>query len=163
MGTELHTLQPPAGARKKKKRKGRGPGSGNGKTSGRGMKGQRSRNTVRRQFEGGQLPIHMRVPKRGFVNIYRVPVHSVNVGRIDGVFVDGDEITVEALRAKSLIPKKATIVKLLAGGDLTKKLTIRLHRASAAAITKVEAAGGTMALEPLPEPAKPKRKVASAG
>jgi len=149
MGTELHNLKPPAGARRKRKRVGRGPGSGNGKTSGRGMKGQRARNTVRVGFEGGQLPIHRRVPKRGFVNIHRVEVHGINVGRIDDAFAAGDEVTVEALRAKGLIPKRATVVKLLGTGELTKKLSITLHRTSAAARAKVEAAGGTVEILPV--------------
>ena len=145
MGTELHTLKPPAGARKKKKRVGRGPGSGTGKTSGRGMKGQKARNNVIPQFEGGQMPIHRRVPKRGFVNIHRVEVHGINVGRLDQL-ADGTEVTPEYLHANGLVPKKATIIKVLGSGEITKKLTIKVHRISASARTKIEAAGGTIEL-----------------
>lgn len=145
MGTELHNLKPPAGARKRKKRVGRGPGSGNGKTSGRGMKGQRARNTVRLSFEGGQNPIHRRVPKRGFTNIYRVEVHGVNVGRLDQL-PEGTEVTPELLHEKGMVPKKATIIKVLGDGELTKKLTIKVHRISGSAKNKVEAVGGTVEL-----------------
>lgn len=145
MGTELHTLKPPAGARKRRKRVGRGPGSGNGKTSGRGMKGQRARNTVRPAFEGGQNPIHRRVPKRGFVNIHRVEVHGINVGRLDQL-EDGTEVTPEFLHGNGLVPKKATIIKVLGDGELSKKLTLKVHRVSASARAKIEAAGGTIEL-----------------
>ncbi|KIG15760.1 LSU ribosomal protein L15p (L27Ae) [Enhygromyxa salina] len=145
MGTELHTLQPPAGARHRKKRIGRGPGSGNGKTAGRGSKGTRKRNTVAPGFEGGQLPIHRRVPKRGFVNIHRVEVHGVNVGRLDNL-EDGTVVTPELLHELGYVPKKATIIKVLADGELGKKLTIRVHRISGSARAKIEAAGGTIEL-----------------
>ncbi len=145
MGTELHDLQPPVGARKRRKRIGRGPGSGTGKTAGRGMKGQRARNTVRPAFEGGQNPIHRRVPKRGFVNIHRVEVHGINVGRLE-LLEAGTEVTPEFLHAKGLVPKKATIIKVLGDGELTKKLTIKLDRVSASARVKIEAAGGTIEL-----------------
>ena len=102
MGTELHNLKAPEGARKKKKRIGRGPGSGNGKTAGRGSKGQKKRSTVRVGFEGGQNPIHRRVPKRGFVNNNRVEVHGVNVARLSAAFDAGSEVTVEELLARGL-------------------------------------------------------------
>lgn len=148
MGTELHTLKPPAGARKKKKRVGRGPGSGTGKTSGRGMKGQKARNNVIPQFEGGQMPIHRRVPKRGFVNIHRVEVHGINLSRIEGAFADGETADIETIRAKGLVPKKATIIKLLGSGEITKKVTVKVHRASKTAQSKLEAAGGTLELVP---------------
>jgi large subunit ribosomal protein L15 len=148
MGTELHTLKPPAGARKKRKRVGRGPGSGTGKTSGRGMKGQKARNNVIPQFEGGQMPIHRRVPKRGFVNIHRVEVHGINLSRIEGAFADGETADIEAIRAKGLVPKKATIIKLLGSGEITKKVTVKVHRASKSAQAKLEAAGGTLELVP---------------
>lgn len=145
MGTELHTLQPPVGARKRKKRIGRGPGSGTGKTAGRGSKGTRKRNTVAPGFEGGQLPIHRRVPKRGFVNIYRVEVHGVNVGRLDDL-ADGTVVTPELLHAHGYVPKKARIIKVLGDGELGKKLTIRVHRISDSARAKIEGAGGTIEL-----------------
>lgn len=153
MGTELHTLKPPAGARKKRKRVGRGPGSGKGKTSGRGMKGQRARNNLPMAvFEGGQLPIARRVPKRGFVNIFRVEVHGINLDRIDGAYADGDVVDIESIRAKGLVPKKATIIKLLGTGEITKKVTVKVHRTSASAQAKLEAAGGTLELVPLKAP-----------
>ena len=149
MGTTLDTLKPPAGARRPKKRVGRGPGSGNGKTSGRGTKGQRKRNNVRRGFEGGQLPIHMRIPKRGFVNIHRVEVCGINVARLE-LLDEGTEVTPELLHERGMVPKKATIIKVLGDGELTKKLTIKVHRISASARAKVEGAGGTIDLIPAP-------------
>ncbi len=146
MGTELHTLTPPAGHRHRKKRVGRGPGSGKGRLSTRGSKGQKHRNSVPLHFEGGQLPLHRRVPKRGFTNIHRVEVHGVNLDRVDAAFADGDTVTVESLHARGLVPKKATIVKLLGNGEISKKLTIQVHRASETAKSKLEAAGGTLEL-----------------
>jgi len=158
MGTELHTLKPPAGARKRKKRIGRGPGSGTGKTAGRGSKGTKKRNTVAPGFEGGQLPIHRRVPKRGFVNIHRIEVYGVNIGRLDQLD-EGTVVTPELLHERGLVPKKADRIKVLGDGDLSKKLTIRVHRISAMARAKVEQAGGTIELIPTPErPAKGVRK-----
>ncbi len=156
MGTELHTLTPPEGARKKRKRIGRGPGSGNGKTAGRGSKGQKKRNNVRVGFEGGQNPIHRRVPKVGFINIHRVEVTGVNLGRVSEAFEAGGEVTVESLREKGLIPKKAKLIKLLAHGDVDKKLTVKVHRISEKAREKIEAAGG--AVELLEVRAKPGTK-----
>lgn len=153
MGTTLHDLQPPEGARKKKKRVGRGIGSRRGKTSTRGMKGQLARRTsMPVAFEGGQNPIHRRVPKRGFINIHRVEVHGINVSALDAAFGANEEVTMEALRAKGLIPKKADVVKVLGNGEVSKALKIRVHRASGSAKEKIEAAGGS--LEFVPEPGK---------
>ncbi|MCA9708579.1 MAG: 50S ribosomal protein L15 [Myxococcales bacterium] len=147
MGTTLETLSPPAGARKRKKRIGRGIGSHRGKTSGKGMKGQLYRHrAMPAWFEGGQLPLHMRLPKRGFINIHRVEVHGINVGLLEGKFEAGTEITPELLHERGLVPKKANVIKLLGTGELSTALTIRLHRASASAQAKVEAAGGTLQL-----------------
>lgn len=146
MGTTLHTLQAPEGHRRRRKRVGRGIGSGRGKTATRGMKGQRARNRARVGFEGGQNPIYRRVPKRGFVNLFRVEVHGVNVGRINDAFEEGAVVDEAGLRAHGLIPKRAKIIKLLADGDVSKKFTLKLHRASAAAREKVEAAGGSIEL-----------------
>jgi large subunit ribosomal protein L15 len=143
MGTELHTLQPPKGARKPKKRIGRGPGSGTGKTAGRGSKGTRKRNTVTPGFEGGQLPIHRRVPKRGFVNIHRVEVHGVNVGRLENLEA-GTVVTPELLHELGYVPKRANVIKLLGDGELSKKLTIDVDAVSRGAATAVAAAGGTV-------------------
>jgi large subunit ribosomal protein L15 len=145
MGTSLHTLKPPAGARKRRKRVGRGPGSGLGETAGRGSKGTKKRNTVSPGFEGGQLPIHRRVPKRGFVNIHRIEVHGVNVGRLDNLD-EGTVVTPELLHELGYVPKRATVIKLLGDGELTKKLTIKVHRISSSAQSKVEGAGGTIEL-----------------
>lgn len=152
MGSELNELRPPAGHRKKKKRLGRGPGSGLGKTSGRGVKGQTARRQISPAFEGGQLPIHRRVPKRGFTNLNRVEVTGVNVGRLD-VLADGTVVTPELLHENQLVPKRANIIKLLGDGELTKKLTIKVHRISESARAKVEAAGGSIELIAPPEPA----------
>jgi large subunit ribosomal protein L15 len=145
MGTSLHTLKPPAGARKRRKRVGRGPGSGLGETAGRGSKGAKKRNTVSPGFEGGQLPIHRRVPKRGFVNIHRVEVHGVNVGRLEDLD-HGTVVTPELLHELGYVPKRATVIKVLGDGELTKKLTIKVHRISASAQSKVEGAGGSVEL-----------------
>ncbi|MCX4241295.1 50S ribosomal protein L15 [Paraliomyxa miuraensis] len=147
MGTTLHTLTPPPGARKKKQRIGRGIGSHRGKTSGRGMKGQLARRTkMSPAFEGGQLPIHRRVPKRGFVNIHRIEVHGINVGLLEGKLEAGTEVTPELLHELGLVPKKANVIKLLGTGELKTKLTIKVHRISESARAKVEGAGGTVEL-----------------
>lgn len=147
MGTTLHDLQPPAGAHKKKKRVGRGIGSGKGKTSTRGTKGQLARRTsMKASFEGGQLPIHRRVPKRGFVNIHRIEAHAVNVDMLERHFDAGAEITPEVLHERGLVPKKANLIKLLGTGELSKKLTVKVHRISGSAKTKVEGAGGSVEL-----------------
>ena len=164
MGTTLHTLKPPAGARRAKTRVGRGIGSGKGKTSTRGMKGQHARNnSMPASFEGGQMPIHRRVPKRGFTNIWRTEVHGVNLGRIDGAFAANEDVTIEALRAKGLLPKRANIIKILGTGDVSKALKITAHRVSASAKAKVEKAGGSIELLPVqPRGPKPKADEASA-
>jgi large subunit ribosomal protein L15 len=144
MGITLHTLQPPAGARKRRKRVGRGIGSGRGKTATRGSKGQRARRGIPARFEGGQNPIHRRVPKRGFVNADRVEVFGVNVDRLEEFFAAGDVVTVEALQEKGLVPRSNREIKLLGTGELTKKLTIKLPRCSEGAREKVVAAGGSV-------------------
>lgn len=147
MGTTLHTLKPPVGARKKMKRVGRGVGSGKGKTSGRGMKGQMARRQPPRPgFEGGQNPIHRRVPKRGFVNVFREEYHAVNVALLEGKFDAGAEVTPEALHEKGLVPKKAKLFKLLGTGEISTAIKVKLHRVSEAAKAKVEAAGGSIEL-----------------
>jgi large subunit ribosomal protein L15 len=147
MGTTLHDLRPPEGARRRRKRVGRGIGSGRGKTATRGTKGQlKHRIGVRDGFEGGQNPIHRRVPKRGFVNIHRVEVHGINVGLLEGKFDAGTEVTVDLLHERGLIPKNAEVVKLLGTGELSTALKIKLHRASKSARAKVEAAGGSLDL-----------------
>jgi large subunit ribosomal protein L15 len=144
MGTTLHTLKPPAGARKKMKRVGRGIGSGKGKTSGRGMKGQMARRQPPSPaFEGGQNPIHRRVPKRGFVNIFRDEFYAVNVALLEGKFAAGTEVTPQALHEAGLVPKRAKMFKLLGTGEIKTALKIKLHQASESAKSKIEAAGGS--------------------
>lgn len=129
------------------KRVGRGIGSRRGKTSTHGQKGQLARHdAMPAAFEGGQNPIHRRVPKRGFINIHRVEVHGVNVGSLAGAFVSGDVVTAEALHERGLIPKRAEIVKLLGDGEVKVALTIQLHRISKSAREKIEAAGGKVEL-----------------
>lgn len=145
MGTTLDTLQPPPGARKRRKRIGRGIGSRRGKTSTRGQKGQLARhNEMPDHFEGGQLPIQRRVPKRGFINIHREEIHGINVGLLEGRFTSGEEVTLESLRDKRLIPKRVKMVKLLGSGELKTALTIRVDRISESARQKIEAAGGSV-------------------
>lgn len=146
MGTTLHTLAPNPGATRKRKRVGRGPGSGYGKTAGRGQKGQKSRagsHGARVGFEGGQMPMQRRLPKRGFVNIFRVEAHPVNIGVLANKFAAGETVDVEALRRVGLVPKKANVIKILGDGELNHELTVRAHRFSKSAVAKIEAAGGS--------------------
>ncbi len=145
MGTTLSTLKPPVGARRKRKRVGRGPGSGTGKTSGRGHKGQKARSggSIRRGFEGGQMPLQRRLPKRGFKNIFRVQVDQVNLDVLDRVF-DAGEVDPAQMRAKGVVPRKAAVIKVLGRGELSKALTVKAHRFSQTAREKIEAAGGTV-------------------
>ena len=144
---KLETLAPNPGATKTKKRLGRGRGSGTGKTSGKGVKGQKARpghHGARKAFEGGQMPMPRRIPKRGFKNFFRVEAWPINVGMLEGLFDAGAVVDVDALRAKGVLPKKAETVKILGEGELTKKLTVKAHRFSATAKQKVEAAGGVV-------------------
>ncbi|MBE7452572.1 MAG: 50S ribosomal protein L15 [Kofleriaceae bacterium] len=145
MGTTLHTLAPNKGATKTKKRLGRGRGSGTGKTSGKGVKGQKARaghHGARIGFEGGQMPMKMRIGKRGFKNPFRVQAHPINLKTLEEVFDAGATVDVEALRARGLVPKRVVCLKILAEGELTKKLVVKAHRFSAAAREKIEKAGG---------------------
>src|SRR5262249_49396729 len=145
MGTKLEDLAPNPGATKTKKRLGRGRGSGTGKTSGKGVKGQKARpghHGARRGFEGGQMPMKMRIPKRGFKNPFGVEAGPINVGTLEETFEAGATVDLDALRAAGLVPKKAEVIKILGEGELSKKLTIHAHRFSEVAKQKVEAAGG---------------------
>ena len=137
---KLHDLSPAKGSRRPRKRIGRGPGSGLGKTAGRGHKGQRSRSgfSQRRGFEGGQMPLVRRVPKRGFTNIFRREYAVVNVRDLAGL--EG-EITPETLLENGLV-RRGKPVKVLADGELKKALTVKAHKFSAAARAKIESAGG---------------------
>jgi large subunit ribosomal protein L15 len=141
-GTGVHDLRPSPGATHARKRVGRGPGSGHGKTAGRGHKGQRSRSGYShlRGFEGGQMPLHRRLPKRGFTNIFRTEYTPVNLSALDA-FGAGEEIGPERLKAQGLAGKN-DLVKILGGGDLTKALVVKAHKFSASAREKIEKAGG---------------------
>ncbi len=144
MGTTLSTLAPNKGATRKRKRIGRGPGSGYGKTAGKGQKGQKARaghHGSKVGFEGGQMPMQRRLPKRGFANPFRVEAAPINVAALEKF--DG-EVDVAALKAAGVVPRKAKVVKVLGQGNLTKKLTVRAHRFSKSAREKIEAAGGTV-------------------
>ena len=142
----LHELAPAEGARKKRKRVGRGEGSGHGKTSGRGHKGHKARSGggTRPGFEGGQMPIHRRLPKRGFTNIFRRDVAEVNIRDLDR-FDSGATVDEAALRAAGLVKGAGKTVKLLGKGEIEVPLTIRLKAVSAGARRKIEAAGGSVA------------------
>lgn len=142
----LDRLQPRPGARQARKRVGRGPGSGLHKTSGRGTKGQGKRSPGRETpvwFEGGQMPLVRRLPKRGFHNLFKKTSRAVNVGAL-AAFGDGARVDVEALERRGLIRRSARPVKLLAEGDAPRNLTVAVHAASAAARQKIESAGGAV-------------------
>ena len=140
----LNRLRPPKGAKHPKKRVGRGPGSGHGKTATRGTKGAQSRSGFRfkRGFEGGQTPLHRRVPKRGFHNLFRVEYAVVNLDTLAAVFDAGSSVTPEVLRERGLVREKTAKVKVLGRGDIAKALTVRAHKFSGSAAKKIEAAGG---------------------
>ncbi len=139
----LHELSPAAGSNTKAYRKGRGHGSGNGKTAGRGHKGQwaRSGGGVRVGFEGGQMPLARRLPKRGFHNIFAKPLEAVNVSALEK-FADGAVVNAQALLEKGILSKCQYGVKILGKGEITKKLTVQATAFSASAKEKIEAAGG---------------------
>ena len=139
----LHELSPAAGSNTKAYRKGRGAGSGNGKTAGRGHKGQwaRSGGGVRVGFEGGQMPLARRLPKRGFHNIFAKPLEAVNVSVLEK-FEDGAVANAQALLEKGILSKCQYGAKILGNGNLTKKLTVQASAFSASAKEKIEAAGG---------------------
>jgi len=140
----LSDLKPPKGAKHAKKRVGRGQGSGNGKTAGRGHKGQKSRSgyKFKRGFEGGQMPLHRRVPKRGFHNPFRVEYEVVNLDTLGQFFEAGVVVTPDLLRERGIVQSVAGLVKVLARGDLKKALTVRAHKFSGKAAEKIAAAGG---------------------
>jgi large subunit ribosomal protein L15 len=146
--SDLSNLPRPEGANRDRKRLGRGPGSGKGKTSGKGHKGQKARtghHGTPAWFEGGQMPIQRRVPKRGFTNIFRTEYEIVNLDAIQAL--EETEITPEVLHQYRLIDLgKGRPVKVLANGELDRKVTVRAHKVSAAARAKIEAAGGSVEL-----------------
>lgn len=140
---KLHDLSPALGSTKDSKRIGRGHGSGNGKTAGKGHKGQKARagHGMRPGFEGGQMPLQRRVPKRGFNNIFAKEVTAVNVSALE-VFEDGATVDAAALKEKGIIKTADNAVKVLGNGKLTKKLTVKLNAFSASAAEKINSVGG---------------------
>jgi len=140
----LHELRPADGSHRDRKRVGRGHGSGNGKTAGAGHKGQKSRSgyKFKRGFEGGQMPLHRRVPKRGFHNPFRVEYEVVNLDMLEAKFEAGTVITPELLREEGLVAGGKAPVKILARGEIKKKLTVKAHKFSGKAAEKLAAAGG---------------------
>jgi large subunit ribosomal protein L15 len=147
MSITLHNLHPNEGATKDKKRLGRGRGSGKGKTSGKGVKGQKARpghHGARLAFEGGQMPMPRRIPKRGFKNPNRVEAFPINVAQLEKLFDAGATVDLASLRAKGIVPKLVEYVKILGEGDLKKKLTIKANGVSESARSKIEAAGGSI-------------------
>ena len=145
---KLHELKPAEGSRKERNRVGRGTGSGNGKTSGRGHKGQNARSGggVRPGFEGGQMPIYRRLPKRGFKNIWAKKYVAINLLTLEKKLDDGAEVSLESLRELGVIKKKNFIdgIRVLGKGELTKKLNVKAAGVSESAKQKIEAAGGTV-------------------
>ncbi|MCI8941374.1 MAG: 50S ribosomal protein L15 [Dorea sp.] len=140
---KLHELSKPAGSTKKPKRKGRGTATGQGKTAGRGMNGQKSRSGggVRLGFEGGQMPLYRRIPKRGFTNVFKKEWSIMNLSDLN-CYEDGTVVNPEKLIADGKVKQVTAGVKILGNGNLEKKLTIQANKFSKAAIEKIEAAGG---------------------
>jgi large subunit ribosomal protein L15 len=145
MPLSLNNLKPAAGSTHKKKRVGRGPGSGLGKTAGRGHKGQKSRSgySSRPGFEGGQMPLQRRLPKRGFTNIFKKQWIEISLAKIESNFNAGDDVTPEILHERGLIKKAKHDLVILGSGDISKALNISAHRFTKAAREKIEKAGGT--------------------
>jgi large subunit ribosomal protein L15 len=146
---DMNKLSPTPGSKKNRKRVGRGPGSGLGKTAGRGQKGQKSRSggNVHPRFEGGQMPLHMRLPKRGFNNKrFGTVLAEVNVGQLEPKFEAGAVVDIVALQESGVVANVRDGVKLLGNGEITKALTVKVHKVSAGARAKIEAAGGTVEL-----------------
>lgn len=139
----LSNLKPPAGQKHKKQRVGQGMGTGRGKYSGRGAKGAKSVSGYSRMrgFEGGQMPLHRRLPKRGFTNIFRKEYAVVNIGALEGL--DGDSFTPESLLELGVIHKLKDGLKILGGGELKRKVAVKAHVFSKSALEKIQAAGGT--------------------
>ena len=142
---KLHELKPPVGSRHRRKIVGRGPGSGHGMTSGRGEKGQKARSGggTRPGFEGGQLPLHRRVPKRGFVNLFRKVYEVLNVKDLER-FAPGTAVTPASLAEAGMVRVASAAIKILGEGSLSKPLTVSAHRFSKTAEEKIRAAGGTV-------------------
>jgi len=145
MTLSLNNLHPAKGSTHKKKRLGRGPGTGLGKTAGRGNKGQKSRSgySSKTGFEGGQMPLHRRLPKRGFTNIFKKQWIEVSLDALENSFAADDEITPEVLHERGIIKKAKHDIVVLGNGDVTKALKISAHRFTKNAREKIEKAGGT--------------------
>jgi len=146
MAISLNTLKPAKGSTHKKKRVGRGPGSGLGKTAGRGEKGQKSRSgySAKIGFEGGQMPLHRRLPKRGFTNIFKKRWVEISLGSLDQHFEADAEITPEVLHDRGLIKKAKYDVVVLGNGEVSKPLRVSAHRFTKSAREKIEKAGGAV-------------------
>ncbi|UDM32382.1 50S ribosomal protein L15 [Lentilactobacillus laojiaonis] len=138
---EMNELKPVEGSRPSRTRKGRGRSAGKGKTAGRGQKGQKARSKTRLGFEGGQMPLYRRIPKRGFNNINRKEYAVVNVEKLN-IFDDGTEVTPEVLVEKGIVKNTKSGIKILGDGELTKKLTVKANKFSNSAKTVIENAGG---------------------
>jgi len=150
---KLHHLKPAPGAHRKRTRKGRGEAAGKGKTAGRGTKGTGARGTMRSGFEGGQTPLHQRLPKLpGFTPRNRVEYATVNVGRIEGAFAEGAEVTPDALREAGLVRRGSAPVKVLGDGELSTALVVSAHAFSSSAGEKISAAGGRTEVLPRRSP-----------
>jgi len=146
---KLHELTYAEGAKTPKKRVGRGPGSGLGKTSGKGHKGQRARSGsgIHPWFEGGQMPLQRRLPKRGFTNIFKKDYEIINLKTLEERFESGAEITLELLRKTRLVRRSTSLVKILGEGELTKSFHIHAHAFSGSAMEKIQAVGGECTVE----------------
>ncbi len=151
----LSSLRPPKGQRHKKQRIGQGMGSGRGKYSGRGAKGAKSISgySKMRGFEGGQMPLHRRLPKRGFKNIFRKEYAIVNVGVLEKL--DGETFTLESLMASGIVKKSNAGLKILGNGELTKKINVKAHVYSKSALDKIQKAGGSAEVLAKSAPAQP--------
>ena len=157
---KLNELKPAAGSKKERNRKGRGEGSGKGKTAGRGTKGTRARGEVHLFFEGGQMPLVRRIPKlKGFTPPNRKTYGAVNVGELGGL--DAAAVGPDELRTAGLVKKRDKLIKILGGGELSKKVTVRAHAVSARAREKIEGAGGSVEIiagKPVQTKATPRKK-----
>lgn len=145
MALSLNNLHPAKGSTHRKKRLGRGPGTGLGKTSGRGEKGQKSRSgySMKIGFEGGQMPLHRRLPKRGFTNIFKKKWIEVSLAALEQQFADNDEVTPEVMHHRGIIKKAKHDIVVLGNGEVSKSLKVSAHRFTKSAREKIEKAGGT--------------------
>jgi len=146
MALSLNNLRPAKGSTHRKKRLGRGPGSGLGKTSGRGEKGQKSRSgySMKIGFEGGQMPLHRRLPKRGFTNIFKKKWIEVSLAALEKAFAENDEITPEVMHRRGIIKKAKHDIVVLGNGEVSKSLKVSAHRFTKSAREKIEKAGGAV-------------------